>query len=78
MKRHYFLSDDLDDLDRCEADLLAAGLDTPQIHVLSRDDAGVANHPHLTPVEAVLKKDVVRGTEVGAVIGVLTALTGDA
>jgi hypothetical protein len=73
MKRHYFLSHNLDELDRCEADLLDAGLDTPQIHVLSRDDAGVDSHPHLTPVEAVLKKDVVRGTEVGAVIGLVGA-----
>ncbi len=73
MKRRFFLSDDLDELDRCEAELLEAGLGTPQIHVLSRDDAGVASRPHLTPVEAVLKKDVVRGTEVGAVIGMAGA-----
>ena len=73
MKRHYFLTDDLDDLDHVEEELEAAGLATPQMHVLSRDDAGVAMRPHLTPVEAVLKKDVVRGTEIGAVIGVLGA-----
>ncbi len=73
MKRRFFLSDDLDELDRCEAELLESGLGTPQIHVLSRDDAGVANRSHLTPVEAVLKKDVVRGTEVGAVIGMAGA-----
>ena len=42
-----------------------------QIHVLSHDDAGVAKHDHLHPVEAVLKKNVVHGTEVGAVIGVI-------
>ncbi len=73
MKRRYFLSADLNTLDRCEVELLAAGLDTPQMHVLSRDDAGVAEQAHLTPVEAVLKKDVVHGTEVGAVIGVVGA-----
>jgi hypothetical protein len=73
MKRHYFLSDDLDALDRLEAELLAAGFGTPQMHVLSRDDAGVANRKHLTPLEAVLKKDVVRGTELGSVIGVAGA-----
>lgn len=73
MQRHYFITDDLDELDRVEEQLQKAGLATPQMHVLSRDDAGVAARPHLTPVEAVLKKDVVRGTEVGAVVGVTGA-----
>jgi hypothetical protein len=73
MKRHYYISNDLDDLDHVEEELEKAGVATPQMHVLSRDDAGVALRPHLHPVEAVLKKDVVRGTEVGAVIGVIGA-----
>jgi hypothetical protein len=73
MKRHYYISDDLDDLDHVEEELEKAGVATPQMHVLSRDDAGVAMREHLHPVEAVLKKDVVRGTEVGAVIGVIGA-----
>ncbi len=73
MKRHYYISTDLDDLEHVEEELEAAGVATPQIHVLSHDDAGVAQHDHLHPVEAVLKKDVVHGTEVGAVIGVIGA-----
>lgn len=73
MKRHYYISDDLDDLEHVEEELEAAGLSTPQIHVLSHDDAAVAHHPHLNPVEAVLKKDVVHGTEMGAVVGVIGA-----
>jgi hypothetical protein len=73
MKRHYYISDDLDDLEHVEEELERAGVETPQIHVLSRDDAGVALHEHLHPVEAVLKKDVVHGTEVGAVVGVVGA-----
>ena len=72
MKRHYYLSTDLDDLETVERDLEAAGVTTPQIHVLSLDDQGVEEH-HLHNVEAVLKKDVVRGTELGAVIGVIAA-----
>jgi hypothetical protein len=72
MKRHYFISDDLDDLEAVEQDLERAGVDTPQIHVLSEDDAGLETH-HLHKVEAVLKKDVVHGTELGAVIGVIAA-----
>lgn len=72
MKRHYYISNDLDDLETIERDLEAAGVTTPQIHVLSEDDAGVEQH-QLHPVEAVLKKDVVHGTELGAVVGVIGA-----
>jgi hypothetical protein len=72
MKRHYYVSDDLDDLELIENQLEDAGVSTPQIHVLSEDDAGLEEH-HLHQVEAVLKKDVVHGTEIGAVIGVLGA-----
>lgn len=72
MKRHYYISNDLDDLEIVEHDLETAGVTTPQIHVLSEDDAGVETH-HLHQVEAVLKKDVVHGTEIGAVVGVLGA-----
>lgn len=72
MKRNYYISDDLDDLEIVERDLEAAGVTTPQIHVLSKDDAGVEQH-HLHQVEAVLKKDVVHGTERGAIIGVIGA-----
>jgi len=72
MKRHYYLSTDLDDLEIVERDLEDAGVTTPQIHVLSLDDQGVEEH-HLHNVEAVLKKDVVRGTELGAVVGVIAS-----
>jgi hypothetical protein len=72
MKRHYYISADLDDLERVEQDLEEAGVSTPQIHVLSEDDAGVKTH-HLHEVEAVLKKDVVHGTELGAVVGAIGA-----
>jgi len=72
MKRHYYISADLDDLEAVERDLEQAGVTTPQIHVLSEDDAGVEQH-HLHEVEAVLKKDVVHGTERGAIIGVIGA-----
>lgn len=73
MKRHYYISDDLDDLEIVENDLQAAGITIPQIHVLSEDDAGVETH-HLHKVEAVLKKDVVHRTEMGAAIGFVGAV----
>jgi hypothetical protein len=72
MKRHFYISNDLDDLEHVERDLEQAGLVKPQIHVLSEDDAGVETH-RLHEVEAVLKKDVVHGTEMGAIIGVIGA-----
>jgi hypothetical protein len=72
MKRHFFLSSDLDDLEQVERDLEAAGVSTPQIHVLSEDDAGVQAH-RLNDVEAVLRSDVVLGTKRGAVVGVIGA-----
>lgn len=73
MKRHYYISDDLDDLEKVEKELEVRGFSTPQIHVLSLDDADVANHDNLNEVEAVLRKDVVHGTEMGAVIGIIGA-----
>jgi hypothetical protein len=72
MKRHYYISTDLDDLELVERQLEAAGVTTPQIHVLSEDDHALEEH-HLHKVEAVLKKDVVHGTELGAVVGVVGA-----
>ena len=73
MKRHYFISDDLDELDRVEAELESEGMDKPQIHVYSEDDTGVETHAHLHNMEAVLKKDVVHGTVMGSLIGVAAA-----
>lgn len=73
MKRHYFISDDLDDLDRIEQELEQRGIATPQIHVLSKDDAAVERHEHLHNIESVFKQDVVHGTIVGAIFGLLAA-----
>ena len=73
MKRHYFISDDLDDLDRIEDELEQRGISKPQIHVLSKDDTGVDRHQHLHNIESLLKQDVIHGTMVGAVFGILAA-----
>ncbi len=73
MKRHYYITDDLDDLDHVEEELERAGLVTPQLHVLSRDDAGVARHEHLHEVEAVMRTDVVRSMKKGALVGLVLA-----
>ena len=71
--RHYFISDDLDDLDLLEDQLEHAGIDSPRIHVLSNDSVGVANHIHLHAVQSIFTRDVVHCTVVGAIIGLLGA-----
>lgn len=72
MKRQYYISHDLRDLKKVEQELKLAGLLTPQLHVLSENDAEVEKH-HLHAIESVLKKDVVRSTELGALLGVFVA-----
>jgi hypothetical protein len=67
--RHYFISNSLDDLEVFEEQLEAAGIATPQIHVLSRNDAEVENHRHLHEVQSFMKQDIVHSTERGAVVG---------
>jgi hypothetical protein len=69
--RHYFISDDLDDLDMLEDQLEHAGIDRPRIHVLSNDSVGVANHIHLHAVQSIFTRDVVHCTCMGAVAGLL-------
>jgi hypothetical protein len=70
MLRHYFVSDNLDDLELFEEQLEAAGVATPQIHVLSANDAEVERHSHLHAVQSFMKKDIVRSTELGALVGI--------
>ncbi|MFP6809020.1 MAG: magnesium transporter [Pseudomonadales bacterium] len=72
--RHYFISDDLDDLERLEEQLEASGIENPQIHVLSNDAVGLANHIHLHAVQSIFERDVVHSAEVGAVVGMLGAM----
>lgn len=61
MIRHFYISDDLDDLERLEQELEKSGIHKPQIHVVSRDDAGIVTHKNLHNIESVLKLDVVHG-----------------
>lgn len=73
MQRHYYISEDLDDLKTVERELEENGLATAQIHVLSYEDADVKKH-QLHEVEAVLKKDVVHSMSMGAVLGIVLSL----
>jgi hypothetical protein len=73
MKRHFYVSDDLDDLDRLEEELESRGVYRPQIHVFSRDDSAVETHDHLHNIQSVFKKDLVHGTIVGSWVGLALA-----
>jgi hypothetical protein len=71
--RHYFISNDLDDLDLLDDQLEHAGIDSHRIHVLSNDSVGVANHLHLHAVHSIYRRDVVYSGAVGAAIGLIGA-----
>lgn len=73
MKRHYFISDDLEDLEAIEHELETQGISTPQIHVLSEDDVEVNKH-QLHTVDSLSKQDVIHSGIVGAVIGLVIAV----
>ncbi|GLK61920.1 MULTISPECIES: hypothetical protein [Azotobacter] len=73
MNRHYYVSDDLDDLERVEQELEAEGIDTEQIHVLSEQDAELERH-RLHSVPSVMKTDMVRSGTRGLLIGVPLAI----
>ena len=72
MLRHYYVTEDLDELEKVESELEENGFTEPQIHVLSDRDGDVEEH-HLHEVAAVLKQDVVHSTELGAVVGAIGA-----
>ena len=73
MQRHYFISDDLNDLQTIEEQLQECGIPMPHFHVLSENDTEVEKH-HLHAIEPILKKDVVRSTELGALLGLAGAV----
>ncbi len=74
-ERYYFISDDLDDLEQVEAELIAKGVDAPQIHVLSRDNAEVQRHDQLTGVTSLMKRDLVHSALIGAGLGLVLAIS---
>ena len=73
MKRQFYISNNLDDLELFERQLETVGISAAHSHVLSLDDAGVAAHLYLNEVEAVLRTDVVHSTKIGAIVGVIAA-----
>ncbi len=72
MKRHFYLSHNLEDMEAVEQKLESEGIDRAQIHILSNDAAGVDQH-HLHQLESLLRGDVVRSTIIGLIIGICMA-----
>lgn len=79
MLRHYYISDDLDELEHVSEDLVQAGLAEEQVHVLSEADEEAARH-HINAVNSLSKSDIIRsgliGAGVGAALVVLVLLAG--
>ena len=69
MLRHFFISDNLDDLELFEEQLEAAGVTKHQVHVLSANVADAASHEHLNYVRSLMKSDLVHSTTRGALVG---------
>ena len=72
MRRYFYVSNDLDDLERVERTLEEAGISRGQIHVLSNDDAGVKEH-NLNQVYSWFRTDVISTTYKGVIIGAVLA-----
>ena len=73
--RHYFISDDLEDLTLLEQQLEEGGVDASQTHVLSLDDQNLDGYENLHDVNSIMKKDVVRSGIIGAVIGLALSIS---
>jgi hypothetical protein len=74
MLRYYFISKDLDDLERFEVELEREGIPTEQIHCLSLDDTSAENHLKLHDVAGLMKKDLFHAASYGLAVGVVSAI----
>ncbi len=74
MIRHFYISNDLDDLETLENDLESRNISRAQIHILSNNDAGLEQH-HLHQVPSPLKKDIVHTTKIGFLVGLAVSGT---
>lgn len=70
MERYFYMSDDLHDLERLEAELESEGMVRPQIHVLTDSEAQL-DGCRLHEVSSLMRTDVIRKGLKGALIGAL-------
>jgi len=74
MKRHYFISNDLDALIRLEVELESRGIAKSQLNVLSNDELAAGTHEPLHNIEFVFKQDMVHSTLIIMLLAVLAAV----
>jgi hypothetical protein len=72
VKRFYYISDNLDDLEQIEHQLEAGGIARPQIYLLSNDDVGLENRD-VNRVASFLKTNLIHAGEIGALLGLAIA-----
>lgn len=73
MQRHYFLDDELDDLEKVSAELQQAGIAGEQVYVLTESEHEVEGRD-FNHVWSILKQDTVHSAIIGSVIGVFLAV----
>lgn len=73
MRRYYYVSNNLDDLDSAARDLMASEFTAPQIHVLSQQEAEIEKH-HLPELNPFAQRDIVQSGIRGAAVGLFLAL----
>jgi hypothetical protein len=73
MKRMYYLTGNLDSTEQISTDIHRAGITDWHFHVISRDEAGLYRR-HIHGANLLLKHDIIRMGERGAMIGFAVAL----
>ncbi|WP_370278376.1 hypothetical protein [Pontibacterium sp.] len=79
MKQHYYLTDDINSVEKIAEDLHTIDIDDDHIHVVGLDTDAIEEH-HLHTARVIDETDIVRSSErgllVGLVFGVLFAVLG--
>lgn len=73
MKRLFFITPSLDDIEKAEADLTQQGVAEGHLHTLSNDDAE-ATKRDLHPLNSLGRKDTVHWMERGSILGAVLAI----
>lgn len=72
--RYFFISDDLEDLDRFEEELENADLVTEQVHLVTLDQNNASHHRHLHEVTDLMKTNVLHSILYGAAVGLVASI----
>ena len=74
MNRYYYISDNLKDLESVQTELKERGIESPQLHLYTRDDMSAeVDSLNLHEVTDFTKRDIIRSGFIGFGIGVVAA-----